>query len=85
MKAMTRVSAVAFAAVAVLAGASGSASAFGESESAFGAGPDQAVFVQTDNAAGNQVVAYDRAADGTLTQAGVYDTGGLGAARRIGR
>ena len=80
MKAMTRLSAVAFAAVAVLAGASGSASAFGGSESAFGAGPHQAVFVQTDNAAGNQVVAYDRAADGTLTQAGVYDTGGLGGA-----
>jgi 6-phosphogluconolactonase (cycloisomerase 2 family) len=36
------------------------------------------VFVQTDNPAGNQIVAYDRAADGSLTQAGVYDTGGLG-------
>lgn len=37
-----------------------------------------AVFVQSDNLAGNTVVAYDRAADGTLTQAGVYPTGGLG-------
>ncbi len=37
-----------------------------------------AVFVQTDNTAGNQVVAYERAADGTLTPAGTYDTGGLG-------
>src|SRR3954447_21868446 len=37
-----------------------------------------AVFVQTDNPAGNDVVAYDRAPDGTLTQAGVYATGGLG-------
>ncbi|MGX7681688.1 lactonase family protein [Jatrophihabitans sp. DSM 45814] len=37
-----------------------------------------AVFVQTDNLAGNTVVAYDRAPDGTLTQAGVYPTGGLG-------
>ena len=36
------------------------------------------VFVQTDNPAGNQVVAYDQAADGSLTQAGTYDTGGLG-------
>lgn len=36
------------------------------------------VFVQTDNPAGNQVVAYDRGPDGSLTQAGVYDTGGLG-------
>lgn len=37
-----------------------------------------AVFVQTDNPAGNTVVAYDRAADGTLTEAGTYATGGLG-------
>ena len=36
------------------------------------------VFVQTDNPAGNQVVAYDQAANGSLTQAGTYNTGGLG-------
>ena len=36
------------------------------------------VFVQTDNTAGNQVVAYDRSADGTLRQSGTYATGGLG-------
>ncbi len=36
------------------------------------------VFVQTDNTAGNAVVAYDRASDGTLTLAGTYPTGGLG-------
>ena len=45
--------------------------------------PDHAagvVFVQTDNVAGNQVVAYDRAWDGTLTYAATYDTGGLGGA-----
>jgi 6-phosphogluconolactonase (cycloisomerase 2 family) len=41
---------------------------------------DRAVFVQTDNPAGNQVVVYDRATDGTLAQAGTYDTGGLGGA-----
>jgi 6-phosphogluconolactonase (cycloisomerase 2 family) len=40
--------------------------------------PVGVVFAQTDNPAGNQVVAYDRAANGTLTQAGAYDTGGLG-------
>jgi DNA-binding beta-propeller fold protein YncE len=34
--------------------------------------------VQTDNTAGNQVVAYHRASDGTLTLAGTYNTGGLG-------
>jgi 6-phosphogluconolactonase (cycloisomerase 2 family) len=37
-----------------------------------------AVFVQTDNTAGNQVVAYDRSPSGTLTLAGTYATGGLG-------
>ncbi|GAA2078415.1 hypothetical protein GCM10009840_11720 [Pseudolysinimonas kribbensis] len=38
------------------------------------------VFVQTDDASGNQIVAYDRAANGTLSQAGVYATGGPGGA-----
>ena len=37
-----------------------------------------AVFVQTDSSSGNAVVAYDRAADGTLAQAGTYPTGGVG-------
>jgi AraC-like DNA-binding protein len=37
-----------------------------------------AVFVQTDNTAGNRVVAYDRVADGTLAPAGSYTTGGRG-------
>jgi 6-phosphogluconolactonase (cycloisomerase 2 family) len=41
-------------------------------------GPGDAVFVQTDNVAGNSVVAYHRAANGRLTQAGSYPTGGLG-------
>ncbi len=36
------------------------------------------VFVQTDNLAGNTVVAYDQAGNGTLKQAGVYPTGGVG-------
>jgi 6-phosphogluconolactonase (cycloisomerase 2 family) len=42
------------------------------------AGGLHAVFVQTDNTAGNQVVAYERAGNGTLTPAGTYATGGLG-------
>jgi 6-phosphogluconolactonase (cycloisomerase 2 family) len=42
------------------------------------AGARRAVFVLTDNAAANRVVAYDRAPDGTLTQAGSYATGGAG-------
>jgi DNA-binding beta-propeller fold protein YncE len=37
-----------------------------------------AVFVQNDDPAGNTIVAYDRAPDGSLTQAGSYRTGGLG-------
>ncbi|HEX5405755.1 MAG TPA: beta-propeller fold lactonase family protein [Pseudonocardiaceae bacterium] len=37
-----------------------------------------AVFVQTDNPAGNAVVAYHRAANGTLTRSGTYGTGGDG-------
>ena len=46
---------------------------------AFGpGGASHAVFVQTDNTSGNQVVAYHRASDGTLSPAGTYATGGLG-------
>jgi DNA-binding beta-propeller fold protein YncE len=37
-----------------------------------------AVFVQTDDPAGNTIVAYRRAPDGTLQEAGSYTTGGLG-------
>jgi DNA-binding beta-propeller fold protein YncE len=57
-------------AIALAAGA-GAASA---------AGAAHAVFAQSDNTAGNTVVAYHREGDGTLTQAGVYPTGGLGGA-----
>src|SRR5262249_22658984 len=39
---------------------------------------EHAVFVQTDSVSGNQVVAYERADDGTLTLANTYDTGGNG-------
>ncbi len=73
MKVTTRLSAAAIAAAAVLAVAGGSAPAFA-------AGSAHAVFVQTDNVKGNQVVVYDRSPEGTLTQAGVYNTGGLGGA-----
>jgi 6-phosphogluconolactonase (cycloisomerase 2 family) len=46
-------------------------------ESNLGSGGD-AVFVQSDNPAANTVVAYERAADGSLTPANTYATGGLG-------
>ena len=70
----------AFAVVAaVLALACGSASAFGgRPDHPFGGRSGHAVFVQTDNTSGNQVIAYDQAGDGSLTQAGVYNTGGVG-------
>jgi 6-phosphogluconolactonase (cycloisomerase 2 family) len=41
-------------------------------------GARDVVFVQTDDPAGNSVVAYDRAHDGRLTQAGTFPTGGNG-------
>jgi DNA-binding beta-propeller fold protein YncE len=41
-------------------------------------GPGHAVFVQTDNPAGNQIVAYARTGDGTLTAEGTYTTEGKG-------
>lgn len=41
-------------------------------------GASHVVFVQTDNTAGNAVVAYERAADGTLSPARIYATGGVG-------
>jgi 6-phosphogluconolactonase (cycloisomerase 2 family) len=67
--------AVATTAVALAVPAAASA-ATAHARSDGGAGP--AVFVQTDNTAGNQVVAYQRSGDGTLTLAGTYPTGGLG-------
>ena len=42
------------------------------------AGASAAVFVQTDNTAGNQVEVYQRAEDGTLSLVQGYATGGLG-------
>ena len=45
---------------------------------AFAQGGGHALFVQTDNTAGNQIVAYIRNANGTLAPAGTYATGGLG-------
>jgi 6-phosphogluconolactonase (cycloisomerase 2 family) len=79
MKFRTRMGAAAVAlaslAVASLAIA---AEGFASAAQAQPAAADHPVFVQTDNTAGNQVVAYDRASNGTLTLAGRFDTGGLG-------
>ena len=66
------------AAVTAAAVASAASPAFASASSPADAGGGHAVFVQTDNTAGNRVVAYRRAADGTLTPAGSYATGGRG-------
>jgi 6-phosphogluconolactonase (cycloisomerase 2 family) len=67
------------AAVVLAAPAAASAATHGRPAGQAGGSPaGNAVFVQTDNTAGNQVVAYDRSASGTLTLAGTYDTGGKG-------
>lgn len=63
--------AAAMAAVAVIAPAASAAT----TSSATSGG---VVFALTDNTAGNAVAAYYRAADGTLTPAGSYATGGKG-------
>jgi 6-phosphogluconolactonase (cycloisomerase 2 family) len=39
---------------------------------------DRLVFIQINNAEGNQILVYDRADDGTLTLAETVDTGGVG-------
>ncbi|KHK99147.1 hypothetical protein LK09_03820 [Microbacterium mangrovi] len=72
MKIRYRAGAAAFAAVALLGAGATAANATPNPR------PVGAVFVQTDGLAGNAVVAYDRLADGTLRQAGTYDTGGDG-------
>lgn len=80
MKPLTRtgaavtVAATALATAAALAGPAGASTVTG----GFHGGASHVVFVQNDNLAGNQVFAYRRAASGTLTQAGVYPTGGRG-------
>jgi 6-phosphogluconolactonase (cycloisomerase 2 family) len=40
--------------------------------------PAPALFVQTDATSGNQVLAYQRGSDGTVSLVGQYDTGGAG-------
>jgi 6-phosphogluconolactonase len=41
-------------------------------------GGGAAVYTQTNDPGGNQIIAYRRTGDGTLTPLGAYDTGGLG-------
>jgi hypothetical protein len=41
-----------------------------------------AVYLQTNDAAGNEVLAFSRAADGSLSPAGRYSSGGRGSGQR---
>jgi 6-phosphogluconolactonase (cycloisomerase 2 family) len=68
--------AVLLAAAAALVGAQAAVADDGQG----GNGNKDVVFVQTNELGGNQIVVYDRGADGRLTQAGSYATGGLGGA-----
>ena len=80
MKALSRIIPAAAAALAVAAFAAPAASAATSQATSrgYGGGAGGAVFALTDNTAGNAVAAYHRAADGTLTPAGTFLTGGLG-------
>lgn len=66
---ITTLLAVAAAATALIAAPANAAAAHGHGG---------AVFVETDSATANQVVTYQRAADGSLRTAGTYDTSGKG-------
>lgn len=72
MKKSARMAAIGGIAVTV------AASLMGTGHAATAAGDHGMVFVQTDAAAGNAVVVYDRARGGTLRAAGTYRTGGRG-------
>jgi len=67
------------AATLLSAGAIAFAGAAGAAPTQSGySGANHAVFVETDNPTGNQVDAYLRADNGSLTPAAAYNTGGLG-------
>jgi 6-phosphogluconolactonase (cycloisomerase 2 family) len=71
------------AAVAALAGTQAAYSDHGHSHK-HGKDCGSVVWVQTNEVSGNRIVVYDRAGDGTLTQAGDYATGGNGGAATPG-
>jgi len=76
------------AAIAALAGAQSAYSGRGHGhEHGHGNGHGRSgsvVWVQTNELSGNSIVVYDRAANGTLSQAGTYATGGNGGAAAPG-
>ncbi len=80
MKVPMRIGSATVAAAAAIAlaaaGPAGAATAHGHHRHFHGGG--HAVFVQTDNPAGNQVAVYHRSGHGRLSPAGTYNTGGRG-------
>lgn len=73
---ITRTLAAVAAGAALTAAALVAAPAAGAADAQHGRG--SVVFAQSDNTDANTVVAYERAADGTLTRKGVHPTGGKG-------
>jgi sugar lactone lactonase YvrE len=76
--AATAVAAAALLAAAPAATAAGSAAAGSTATSPASGRAEAPVFVQSDNTTANTVVAYHRSPGGTLSQRGVYRTGGRG-------
>ena len=75
-----KIGAAAALAAAALVATAGAASAAAPRHDFFERGGPSQVFVQSNYTGGNTVSVYDRAANGTLTLAGTYPTGGLGGA-----
>jgi 6-phosphogluconolactonase (cycloisomerase 2 family) len=78
MLAYKKFGAVAATAAAALLATAGSAAAHEVSHNFGNWERSGAVFVQTNNPAGNAIAVYDRSFGGTLTAAGTYATGGVG-------
>ncbi len=78
LKRLAAATALATAAVAVATTPAWASGARPADDSLAVGGARDVVFVQTDNTAGNEIVAYLRGPDGTLSEAGTYPTGGLG-------
>ena len=59
--------------------AAGAAGAFAATTASASPDPGHAVFLETDQVSGNQILSYDRSTDGSVSYAGTFATGGDGA------
>ncbi|MGV9270065.1 lactonase family protein [Kitasatospora sp. NPDC003701] len=78
MQKITRIGVAVATALATAAVCAPSVSAAARGGGEHPLGGHHAVFVQTDDPAGNRIIAYHRADDGQLAQTAAYDTHGLG-------